>query len=806
MTRRSRRLRAAALVLVACKLHGAFHGFCGPARQPIRRAAALRHRVAAVPEFAASTAAQFQQTTGLDSLGEDAFTFLSSAVIVYPICHQLGLTPLLGFLLAGVVLKQLGLFADNPDAMALADFGVLCLLFQIGLELTVERIQRLAQYAVNLGLPALAFSTLVFVLLETPPDHAVGTWLLETVGADPLLVGIRTFVEAAVIGVGLSLSSSAFVLQLLRDKGELETRVGGAVVGTLLIQDIAVVPLLALLPVLQSLQDPSSPHPDSPEGLLALSAVALKGLLFLGIVVGVSRVVTQPFLDAVASTFGQRSDALTASTIFTVAVASLCTKEAGFSDSLGAFLVGCLLAESSQRHYIDEALAPFRGLLLGLFFLTVGSTLDLSVLLTDLPAIVLLLIGVLGIKAMVITALGPFAGLTRSESIRTGLLLAQGGEFSFVVFKLACELQILPEDLNRLLIIVVVLSIALTPVLDAAGQKLAEWVGDEAPEPAAQVVEVEAVQTAESRPQPAESQPEPADITDDDQSTPGELPFSTAIYNFQMLPVVEVANVALTGLGCLVFAVRTMPDLDSQLSADLVFLEDLISLAFLIDFLLRWWSRGLRSDYLVSTPMLLDFLSFLPFLLKTFTSLGDGVELNFFRLLRVLSFYRFLRPKEFQQIALFLPVAVREVRPWQLQAARVVGNIFTLTFIMAGVIYEAEHGTNPSFKSFFDAFYFSITALSTVGFGDIAPITPVGRTITSIAVLVGICLIPFQLGGVAKAIAEDNAFEEVFNSDRAPARSQQDSQAQKVREDAHHEVQIALDQKAVEEQEDAKVH
>lgn len=423
------------------------------------------------------------QLLGLDSLGQDSFAFLSASILVFPVCRALGLSSLIGFLVSGVVLRQLDLFADDSDEMALADFGVLCLLFQIGLELTLERIQKLALYAINLGLPALAISTAVFSCFQLPAGRSIGTQLLELVGnADPALVGIKSGVEAVVIGLGLSMSSSAFVLQLLREKKELDSRVGNAVVGVLLIQDVAVVPLLALLPVLQSLQDPLAPHPESLEGIQALGASCLTAILSLGIVVGISKMVAGPLLDKVSATFGAKSDALTASVLFTVAVASLCTKTAGFSDTLGAFLVGTLLADSAQKRYIDEALAPFRGLLLGLFFVTIGTTMNLSLFITDARSILLLLFGLLAVKAFSFALLGPpLTGLSRAESVRVGMLLAQGGEFAFVVFKVACDLQILPGNLNSLLIIVVVVSIALTPLLDLAGRALAEMLEDGEP-------------------------------------------------------------------------------------------------------------------------------------------------------------------------------------------------------------------------------------------------------------------------------------------------------------------------------------
>lgn len=421
---------------------------------------------------------------GINELGQDLFVFLFAAICVYPASRRLNISPLLGFLIAGAILTAGELWNDNSDEAAIADFGVLFLLFEIGTELTLDRLTRLGTYAVTLGLPALLISTVLLAALGLPPGEGVGTMLLMSLGgADPSLVSIKNVVEGIVVGAGLSLSSSAFVLQLLRDEGVIGGKLGNAVIGVLLLQDIAVVPLLALLPIVPLLGDGSG-GPDSLANFGALALGGAKGLAVLALVGLVSRFVARPFLMKTAQEFGERSDALTAGVVFTIVLASLCTKGAGLSDTLGAFLIGILLADSGEVDRIEEAIAPFKGLLLGLFFLTVGASLDINLLVSEWPSIVLFLGGFMMVKAAAFVVLGVLvAGLSRYEAVRLGFVLAQGGEFAFVVFQLADDLKILPDDLNDFLLIVIVLSIALTPALNSLGIAVASMlpkVDDEA--------------------------------------------------------------------------------------------------------------------------------------------------------------------------------------------------------------------------------------------------------------------------------------------------------------------------------------
>ncbi|KHN46227.1 K(+) efflux antiporter 3, chloroplastic-like [Glycine soja] len=405
----------------------------------------------------------------IHDLGLDTLTFLAVTVLIVPTFKSIKASPILGFFCAGVVLNQFGLIRNLTDVKALSEWGILFLLFEMGLELSLARLKALAKYAFGMGLTQVVLSTLAFTAFELPPNGAVGTKILEFLfHSRPDLVNIRSVDEAVVIGAALSLSSSAFVLQLLAERGELPTRFGSATLGILLLQDLAVVPLLVILPILESqnITEGSIWPMLAQESLKALGGL---GLLSLG-----AKYILRRVFEVVADT--RSSEAFVALCLLTVAGTSLVTQNLGFSDTLGAFLAGAILAETNFRTQIEADIRPFRGLLLGLFFLTTGTSIDMQLLLREWPNVLSLLGGLIVIKTLIITAIGPRVGLTLKESVRIGLLLSQGGEFGFVVFSLANRLGVLPLELNKLLIIVVVLSMALTPFLNEAGRRAASFI------------------------------------------------------------------------------------------------------------------------------------------------------------------------------------------------------------------------------------------------------------------------------------------------------------------------------------------
>ena len=402
-------------------------------------------------------------------LGLDFLTFLATTTLVVPVFKSARVSPVLGFLFSGLVLDQLGLFRDTAELEKLSQLGVLFLLFEMGLELSFDRLRALAKYAFGLGTLTMAVTTLIFACMGLPVGEGLGTEILvQGFHADRSLVSIRSLDEAVVIGAALSLSSSAFVLQLLSESGGLTTRAGSATLGILLLQDIAVVPFLVLLPVVEG-NDLTGP--DAASLLASLAPTAAKTVIGLGALLLGGRFFVRRVFEVVAAS---RSDeTFVALCLLSVTGASLATQRLGFSDTLGAFSAGVLLAETNYRAQVEADIRPFRGILLGLFFVTTGASLDVQLLLRDWQLVVALLAGLVAIKVGTIGTFAPLFGLTRAEAARTAFSLAQGGEFAFVLLQLAKELEILPDELNRLLLIVVVLSMALTPGLVALGDRVA---------------------------------------------------------------------------------------------------------------------------------------------------------------------------------------------------------------------------------------------------------------------------------------------------------------------------------------------
>jgi hypothetical protein len=263
------------------------------------------------------------------------------------------------------------------------------------------------------------------------------------------------------------LSSSAFVLKIMQERGLLSTKSGSAALGILLLQDIAVVPLLVLLPIIENSK---GSMPIEQQAAL-LGATFLKAILGLGGILVVGGQVTKFLFALVAQT--KSSETFVALVLLVALGTGALTDAIGLSSTLGAFTAGTLLAESNYRTQIESDIKPFRGLLLGLFFLTTGASVDPIVIREQWTTVLALLAGLVAFKAVITTSLGPFFGLSRSESVVTGLLLSGGGEFAFVVLTLADRLDVIPDKLAKVLVGVVVLSMALTPTLGTIGETIA---------------------------------------------------------------------------------------------------------------------------------------------------------------------------------------------------------------------------------------------------------------------------------------------------------------------------------------------
>uniref|UniRef100_A0A7S2ZPD3 Cation/H+ exchanger transmembrane domain-containing protein n=1 Tax=Rhodosorus marinus TaxID=101924 RepID=A0A7S2ZPD3_9RHOD len=405
-----------------------------------------------VPTRGSSRPSRGWQCIDVGFLGglEETIELLIATAVVVPIFKRLNLSPILGFLSAGVALGPHGLrvITDVADISQIADIGVLFLLFEMGLELSIDRLRKLRVYAFGLGTLQMAFTS-------------------AALAAGALFMGAGIS-EALVVGSSLSLSSSAFVLQLLAERKEQATRYATAAYGILLLQDIAVVPLLVLVPLLSTTEWSGF---REIEGLfVAVAATAAKALAAVVGVVVVGGTVLRPVFRFVSES--RSSEAFTSVVLGTVLGAGLVTDALGLSMTLGAFIAGVLLSESSYRSKIKVDIEPFRGLLLGLFFITTGMSMDLSVFAEQPVEITALIVSLIGVKASTLALLSLPFNLTTAESTKLGLILGQGGEFGFVIFALANKLGFLPDDVNKILVVVIVSSMALTPAMAEAGARL----------------------------------------------------------------------------------------------------------------------------------------------------------------------------------------------------------------------------------------------------------------------------------------------------------------------------------------------
>jgi glutathione-regulated potassium-efflux system ancillary protein KefC len=361
--------------------------------------------------------------------------YFSAAVIAVMASHRLGLGSVAGYLLAGIAIGPWGLkLIEQPEAIrAFAELGVVFLLFVIGLELEPRRLWNMRTRLIGLGLSQVAGSIVVLAGVA-------------------LLFGIDMRV-ALVAGMALSLSSTALALQPLNERGALGTQGGQATFAILLFQDIAVIPMLAALPLLGESGGWSG---FSWQGVGFAVAVVV-GTLVLG------HFIARPVFRHIART--RLREIFTAFALLLVLAFALLFERAGLSMALGAFLAGVLLAESEYRHEIEAAIEPFKGLLLGLFFMSVGMSVDFSVMLARPWIVVGLIVGLFALKSIVLWIIAARARLPRSERPLFILLLAQGGEFAFVILGLAAANDAIPDPTAQAITLAVALSMLLTPFL-----------------------------------------------------------------------------------------------------------------------------------------------------------------------------------------------------------------------------------------------------------------------------------------------------------------------------------------------------
>jgi CPA2 family monovalent cation:H+ antiporter-2 len=368
---------------------------------------------------------------------------LIAAVVIVALFQRLRASPVLGYLVAGAIIGPDGTgLIDTTEGMhALAESGVMFLLFIIGLELSWERLRSMRKQTFVVGIAQVIITTLAlgFAL------HFTGFTLKASV----------------IIGGGLTLSSTALVMQLVNEHNQKASQLGRLALAVLLIQDLAVVPLLALIPALAAGQGEVS---------MALITVGVKAVLALLIIVFVGRLVLRPLYRLIASQ--GTPEIFTALTLLVVLGTGWLTNLAGLSLALGAFMAGLLVAETEYRHQVEADVMPYKGLFLGLFFMTVGMSVDAHLLWKHLPLILMLATGLMAVKALFIFTLCRGLKLGATLSIQAGLLLAQGGEFAFVLFQLAEQHGFIGPDLSQILTLVVSVSMALTPIAAGIGRRV----------------------------------------------------------------------------------------------------------------------------------------------------------------------------------------------------------------------------------------------------------------------------------------------------------------------------------------------
>ena len=373
----------------------------------------------------------------------NSIIYLAAAVIGVTIFKRLGLGAVLGYLVSGIVIGPygLGLIEDVESILHFSEFGVVLLLFVIGLELQPSRLKAFRTQILRSGTLQMSLSSiLLFVVLK---------------------FGFNlSSVTAAVIAFSLALSSTAFALQTLAEKKQLTTSYGRQSFAILLFQDLAVIPALAILPILSGAGESSLSE--------ALIKFSITIALLIAVVVG-GKFLLNPLLRLIART--NLRDVFTAATLLLVFGSAALLEKLGLSMALGAFMAGVLLADSEYRHALEADIEPFKGLLLGLFFIAVGMSVNLQLILERPLFIIGLAIGLISIKFFVLQIVAWQANLTKDSSRRLGLIIPQGGEFAFVLLGVALSANVITQNISEIVIAVVTISMIISPIIYTAYEK-----------------------------------------------------------------------------------------------------------------------------------------------------------------------------------------------------------------------------------------------------------------------------------------------------------------------------------------------
>jgi monovalent cation:H+ antiporter-2, CPA2 family len=385
-----------------------------------------------------------------------AIVFLASAVLFVPLAKRLGLGSVLGYLIAGIVIGPfvIGLVGEEgQDIMHFAEFGVVMMLFLIGLELEPKLLWRLRKTIVGLGGLQIVVTTAI-------------------IGSVFLITGFP-WRQALVLGMIFSMSSTAIVMQLLREKGLMKTAAGQSAFSVLLFQDIAVIPMLAVFPLLATLRTSGDGAEHATNTFVEGQPGWIQTLIVIGsvaLIIVAGRILIRPLLRIVAKT-GIREVFTALSLLIVAGIAGLMTK-VGLSPALGAFIAGVVLANSEYRHELESDIEPFKGLLLGLFFIAVGASINFP-LIASQPWTVAGLVGaMLLLKTLVLFVLGRLFKLSTEQNFIFSFSLSQIGEFAFVLLSFALQEGGLPEQTVNLMIAVVAISMGLTPLMMMLNEKL----------------------------------------------------------------------------------------------------------------------------------------------------------------------------------------------------------------------------------------------------------------------------------------------------------------------------------------------
>ncbi|MDF2965653.1 MAG: Glutathione-regulated potassium-efflux system protein [Rickettsiaceae bacterium] len=372
---------------------------------------------------------------------------LAASVFVVAVFRRLNLSPVLGYFVAGAAIGDHGFFkiVSHTQTEVFGEFGIIFLLFAIGLELSFERLKAMRKYVFGFGSLQVIITSILIA------------------GAVELIYNNSN--AAIIIGGGLALSSTAIVLQVIAEARSQSTQVSRIALAVLLLQDFAVVPLLVIVPLLSG--DKSS-IPYALASAFVKAIAALIGIFIIG------RVLLRPLFNLITSDNTVKSNELfIAMTILIALAAAWGTEYMGLSLALGAFVAGTLVAETEFQLQAEESIAPFKGLLLGLFFMTVGMTIDVVDIYNELGKILTLSLCLIVVKSAIIIGLCILFGFNRATAVHTGLLLSQGGEFAFILFNLGINNGIIDPNAGKILLLVVTFTMALTPLLSKIGEKLA---------------------------------------------------------------------------------------------------------------------------------------------------------------------------------------------------------------------------------------------------------------------------------------------------------------------------------------------